>query len=183
MNDVFRELERALAAGEPVVLATVAAARGSTPRRPGARMLVRADGSIVGTIGGGAVERIVCERCPQVLQDRRPVLLDYELGSLGMICGGRMKIYLEPYFAQPPLILFGGGHIAKALAPIAVSIGFRVTVVDDRPETASAERFPEADRVLALPYEEALNALDFNEETYIVIATHRHQHDRAVLEE
>ncbi len=181
--EIWQKLLEGRKSGRAAVLATVVEASGSAPRAAGAKMIYWEDGKTEGTIGGGAVERIVCERCPQVLQDRRPVLLDYELGSLGMICGGRMKIYLEPYFAQPPLILFGGGHIAKALAPIAVSIGFRVTVVDDRPETASAERFPEADRVLALPYEEALNALDFNEETYIVIATHRHQHDRAVLEE
>ncbi len=100
MNEVFDEIERSLAEGRPVVLATVAATRGSTPRRPGAHMLMRADGSFCGTIGGGCGEAEVRLEAMEAHQDGRPRLVHVDLTNPidgdDKICGGVMDVFVEP---------------------------------------------------------------------------------------
>lgn len=99
MDEVFREIERARSAGEPVVVATVAETRGSTPRREGARLLVRADGTFCGTIGGGCGESEVIEEAMAAHDDRRPRLVEIDLTNPidgeDKICGGVMKVFIE----------------------------------------------------------------------------------------
>jgi xanthine dehydrogenase accessory factor len=100
MNDVFHELRRALEDGEPVVVATVAATRGSTPRRAGAKMLVRADGSFCGTVGGGCGEAEVLYEAMEAHKDGRPRLVRVDLTNPidgdDKICGGVMDVFVEP---------------------------------------------------------------------------------------
>jgi len=100
MNEVLHEMQRALEAGQPVVLATVAATRGSTPRRPGARMLIRPDGSFCGTVGGGCGEAEVIAEALAAFQDRRPRLVQVDLTNPldgdDKICGGVMDVFVEP---------------------------------------------------------------------------------------
>jgi xanthine/CO dehydrogenase XdhC/CoxF family maturation factor len=100
VDDVFEELQRALDEGQPVVLATVAATRGSTPRRPGARMLVRADGTFCGTIGGGCGEAEVLSEAMEVHRDGCPRLVQVDLTNDidgdDKICGGVMDVFVEP---------------------------------------------------------------------------------------
>jgi len=99
MDEVFREMQRALGVGEPVVVATVAETRGSTPRRPGARLLVRADGTSCGTIGGGCGEAEVIHEAMEAHKDGRPRLVDVDLTNPtdgeDKICGGVMKVFVE----------------------------------------------------------------------------------------
>ena len=147
MRDV---LEAALAAereGEVVALATVVATEGSTPQKAGAKMLVHADGRIVGTIGGGCVEAEITWRARQVIETRRSQLVASDLtpdqaGEDGLVCGGRMQVFIEPLEPAPTLCLFGAGHVAQPLARLAKGVGFRVEVVDDRLKFANRERFP-----------------------------------------
>ena len=99
MNEVFQEVQKSLRDGQPVVLATVAATRGSTPRRAGARMIVRADGSFSGTIGGGCGEAEVLYEAMEAHKDGRPRLVRVDLTNPidgdDKICGGVMDVFLE----------------------------------------------------------------------------------------
>jgi xanthine dehydrogenase accessory factor len=99
MNEVFLEMKRSLEQGQQVVLATVATTRGSTPRRPGARMLVKEDGSFCGTIGGGCGEAEVLYEAMEAHKDGRPRLVKVDLTNPidgeDKICGGIMEVFVE----------------------------------------------------------------------------------------
>ena len=138
---MISELAAAINDGKPVVLATVVATRRSVPRRPGSKMLVYADGSISGTIGGGEMEHRVKLEAASALADGKPRLLSYALvdpseGDPG-VCGGEADIYLEPFMPEPQLFVIGGGHVGKAVAELAHWLGFHTVVWDDRDELAA----------------------------------------------
>ncbi|MEM9189682.1 MAG: XdhC/CoxI family protein [Myxococcota bacterium] len=181
MRDVLLALAELLERGEHGALATVTKTSGSTPQEPGARLLLRADGTRVGTVGGGAVEEEVLRGLRQCLVDRRPRVLAMDLGrDLGMCCGGRMEVFVELLESTPRLILFGAGHVAQPTAETAVRCGFAVTVVDDREELNSSERFPECIRIVAEP-DEAMDDLRLTERDWILIITHDHRMDEEAL--
>jgi xanthine dehydrogenase accessory factor len=281
MVEIFRVLKEEAAQGRPVVSATIVSHKGSTPRSAGARMAIREDGSIAGTIGGGQVEAEVLAQAAKVFEERKNRLLAFRLqgeeaAEADMLCGGEMEIYLEyfpagdpsvegflkevldrlergerpilvvpiedgapfgaeirdPLFSLPEewelegppsglkgvplrvqtvpregrpvlvkvreqgrekriylerlfapqrLILFGAGHVSAALCPLAKGVGFRVTVVDDRPEFAHPSRFPSADERLVLPFEEAPERIGILPSDFVVIMTRGHLHDQEVL--
>ena len=169
--------------GKPAVLATVVKSIGSAPRSEGAKMLVYQNGLIDGTIGGGAVEKVVVDEALKILGTSETKLLDYDLGQdLAMSCGGKMTVFLEPLTPQPQLLIFGAGHIGAALTKIGKMLGFRITVIDNRSEFANKERLPEADTVFAMEYNQAFGELSFSPETFIILVTHRHTHDQEILE-
>src|SRR5688572_1141443 len=182
MRDV---LEAALAAeqgGEPAALVTVVSTQGSTPQKAGAKMVVYPDGRIVGTIGGGCVEAEMTWRARQVIDVRRPQLVSYELtpdqaGEDGLICGGRMEVFIEPIEGTPTLVLFGAGHVAQPLARMAKMAGFRVEVADDRVKFANPERFPEADKIVLEDLAAAASQLTLGRNTYAVVVTRGHRGD------
>ncbi|MBI2166483.1 MAG: XdhC family protein [Chloroflexi bacterium] len=281
MQTVFPELVKALEKGEACVLATVVRVKGSTPQKPGARLLVRQDGSGVGTLGGGCVEGDIWAAARTALKEVRPpwatpYQLNEELAAQdGLVCGGTMyflieplrpgnpfpglarqvvsataggppvalgslvkapqgsslplgtllliradggtegslgdltldqtaagraqrlfghggcecivttegaELYVEAFITPPTVVLCGGGHISRALAPLAKRVGFRVQVIDDRPEFANREQFPEADEVLVSPYDLGLQQLHINANTFIVIATRGHRFDDLATE-
>lgn len=275
MQVVFREAKRLVEKREPFVLATVIRAKGSTPQKPGARLLVRRDGGIVGTLGGGCIEAAVWTDAKRALEERtspyvQEFALNEELAAQdGLVCGGTMEILVDPIydgeellypleeiigacgggpsvalvsstkgnigarlfvredgsqlgslgdtagdqdakalarklmaygkaesfatesggeffvqaFTTPPTILIaGGGHIAKALYTLAKPLGFRVVIVDDRPEFASKERFPEADAVYAKDFTTAFKEVPITSNYYIVVATRGHKFDDLALE-
>ncbi len=180
--DIFEEIVAARKSNQPVVLATVIQSLGSAPREEGARMLVRPDGSIAGTIGGGAVEQKIIEEALQLMKGGASKLITYELKDIGMQCGGGMSVFIEPLVPAPQLLIFGAGHIGACLAQIGKMLEFSVTVVDNRPEFANADRLPWADTIIAEEYAAAIERLVFNARTYVVILTHKHAHDYEVLE-
>lgn len=280
MEDVFREALNLLNRSEPFVIATVVGTKGSTPQKPGAKLLVRKDGSGVGTLGGGCVEGDIWFAAKMLLQDGGgPTLTDYLLNEEiaareGLVCGGTMyflidpvfdpapvlpmvsrivgaydgsssvalatllkpsqnkgkigdklfigqdggvsgslgdllrdrevadalqgladygrikqlvtrdgsEVFMEGYTTPPAVIIAGGGHIGKALAPLVKMLGLRLHVVDDRPEFASKERFPEADSVIVADYAEGLNQLDIRPNSAVVVATRGHREDDLALE-
>jgi xanthine dehydrogenase accessory factor len=281
MQEVFSEAVQLLGKGDQVVVATVVRTKGSTPQKPGAKLLIRKDGSGVGTLGGGCVEGDIWYAAQQLLKsggdvEYREYALNEELAAEdGLVCGGTMYFLIDPiyrpeeylpyareidsaykggtpvsiaslikpaegfdtsigaklfihengategtlgsteldreavekayglmvhgrneyvtsehgaeYFVEayttpPQLVVCGGGHVSKAIAPLAKSLGFWLFVTDDRAEFVSEERFPEADeRVEATP-EEALPKLPINANTFIVIATRGHRYDNVALE-
>jgi len=180
--DIFEEIVAAKKANIPVVLATVIESLGSAPREEGARMLIRADGSIAGTVGGGAIEKKIIDEALTLMNAAAPKLVKYELENIGMSCGGGMSVFLEPLLTAPQLIIFGAGHIGSVLSQIGKLLDFSVTVVDNRPEFASRELLASADTVIAENYQQAIDALIITDNTYVVILTHKHAHDFEVLE-
>jgi xanthine dehydrogenase accessory factor len=181
--DIFEEIIAAKKANTPVVLATVVESLGSAPREEGARMLVKRDGSTVGTIGGGAVEKKVLDEALAMMGAAAPKLVKYELKDIGMSCGGGMSVFLEPLLPAPQLIIFGAGHIGSALSQIGKMLDFNVTVIDNRPDFANAKRLPWADTVLAEDYAKVLGDLSYSDGTYMIIVTHKHAHDFEILEQ
>lgn len=282
MEPVFREAVSQLTDDRQVVVATVVKTSGSTPQKPGAKLIVRDDGSGVGTLGGGCVEGDIWFAAQQLLKsgggaEMRSYELNEELAAEdGLICGGTMyflidpirrsedykthaeevvaayeggppvaianlmvapensemtvgakllirengetegtlgdsglndravrsalnlmamgnqeyvvdeetgaEVFIEAFTTPPTMVLAGGGHVSKAIAPIAKSVGMRLFVVDDRPEFANAERFPEADIVLTTDFVGGIGQLPINANTFIVIATRGHRYDDTALE-
>ena len=281
MQDVFQEAVNQLGQGEPLVVATVIRTKGSTPQKPGAKLLVRSDGSGVGTLGGGCVEGDIWFAASQLLKrggqaQHKEYALNEDLAAEdGLVCGGTMYFLIDPvyrpedylsfaeeidgayrgegavalanlirpaagsnaslgvklfirengttvgtlgdpdldqsavkkarelmvhgrnqyveeengaeYFVEayttpPQLVICGGGHVSKAIAPLAKTLGFRLFITDDRVEFSNEDRFPEADMLLALKPEDALPQLPINPNTFIVVATRGHRYDNVALE-
>ncbi len=181
--DIFEEIVAARKTNVPVVLATVIESLGSAPREEGARMLVRSDGTIVGTIGGGAIEKKIIDEALTLMNASAPKLMRYDLKDIGMVCGGGMTVFLEPLRQLPRLVIFGAGHIGSALSRIAKMLDFAVTVVDNRPEFATRDRLSWVDEVIAADYEQVIAGLAYDDNVYLVILTHKHAHDFEVLEQ
>jgi xanthine dehydrogenase accessory factor len=184
--DVFEELVRLRRAGQKCALATIVEVRGSIPSYETAKLLVREDGSMVGTVGGGCVEAEVWTAAREAIATGEPKRLTFSLGQdaaydSGLICGGQLEVFVEPVVPQPRVFLFGAGHISRSLSKIASLAGFGVTVIDDREAFANRERFPEADEALAGEYEELFPSLEVGANSYLVIVTRGHRDDMRVL--
>ena len=183
--DIYQEIVRIRQEGKEAALVTVIAASGSSPREEGAKMLIHPDGSIMGTIGGGSVEMAVIKEALKVIKGGQPQHLFYRLKEgeeLGMLCGGEVEFFIEPLMPDPTLFIFGGGHIAYTLAKMAKLVGFKIVVIDDRPEYANPKRFPEAEQTLAIDFAKAFSNLKIGKSGYIVIVTYGHSGDEVVLE-
>lgn len=184
--DIYGELVRLRALGQKCALATIVEVNGSIPSFESAKMLVREDGSIAGTIGGGCVEAEVWNAAREVMETEKPRSLRFTLGQdaaydNGLICGGQLSVFVEPVVPHPQALIFGAGHISKSISKIAAMAGFGTVVVDNREQFANTERFPEADAVHAAEYEEVFPRLQAGPSTYIVIVTRGHRDDMRVL--
>jgi xanthine dehydrogenase accessory factor len=166
--------------GDKAAVVTVVRVSGSTPREPGARMIVHPDRSIEGTIGGGKIEEEAIGEAMRALEDGRPRFLDFALTQeLGMCCGGSVSIFVEVLGRRPRLIIFGAGHVGTALAKMAAHAGFVVHVADERDDLLRPERLAEA-RALHLDLDDP--ALPFAPSTYVMVTTHDHALDQRIVE-
>ncbi len=280
MESVFRAAVEELEQDRPMVVATVIKTSGSTPQKSGAKLLVREDGSGVGTLGGGCVEGDIWFAAQELLKrggdaEMRDYQLNEDLAAEdGLVCGGTMyflidpvrepnpyddfaaqavdaynggspmaiinvtqapegspfqvgakmlvrengerqgslgdemleqmavakardlmamgkndiltlpngvECYIEAYTTPPTLVLIGGGHVSKAIAPVAKSVGFRIFVFDDREQFASPERFPEADITQVGDYRHGFDDMPINANSFVVVASRGHQFDDAAL--
>lgn len=184
--DIFDEIVRLRRVGQKCALATIVQVRGSIPSFESAKLLVREDGSMLGTVGGGCVEAEVWNVAREVIETEKPRHLHFSLGQdaaydNGLICGGQLDVFVEPVIPQPAALIFGAGHISKSLAKVAGLAGFRTTVIDDREMFANRERFPDADELYAGEYEEIFPKLEVNESSYLIIVTRGHRDDMRVL--
>lgn len=180
--NVFEAAADAWRTGRRAALATVIAKEGSAPRSAGARMLVYEDGGIVGTIGGGELERRVIVRAIEVIAAGQPDRMQVHLTrDLGMCCGGQMEVYVEPLSVREPFVVYGAGHVARALAPLLVALDFAVTIVDERDDYATADRFPGCDVRAQDPIAHAM-ASPGGPDAWILIVTHDHGLDQALCE-
>lgn len=184
--DIYEEIVRLRKDGRRGAVATIVNVRGSIPSFKTAKMLVRDDGSIVGTIGGGCVEAEVWQAAREVMESEKPRTLTFDLNQdpkydTGLVCGGTLEIFIEPLLPPAELYIFGAGHVAASLYKVARIAGFDITVVDDREVYASRERFPEAHEVIAEDFDKVTARLQLSESSYIVIVTRGHRDDMRVL--
>lgn len=169
MEDIrlYEELLKIKKSGQSGVLLTVVESQGSTPRKTGAKMLIREDGSTLGTVGGGAVELLAKDKASEVLRSGQSEVLDVELTEKhGLTCGGRVRVYLEPLARVPQLLVVGKGHIAQALQHLAPHVGFAVTLLeapeDEKSDVSFADNFAQQANL---------------QEVYVVIACPTHRQD------
>ena len=275
MHAVFKEAVALLEQKRPFVLARVVRTRGSTPQKPGAMLLVRRDGAIVGTLGGGCVEAEVWARCRDLMErGGGPELSTFHLSDdlaaqSGMVCGGSMDIFIdataarpeflpaareivgayeggdslamatvvsgpsagaymlvrengaragslggaalddmaadagrehmhrgtselltardrtevivEAFTSPPTVLVVGGGHIALALYELGQMVGFHFIIIDDRPQFASRERFPNALALVVDDYDRAFQQVRITPGMFVLVATRGHKHDDDAL--
>ncbi len=170
-TDLLSSLQEAIARHERVALATVVAVEGASPAQPGFKLLVRAEGSWVGNVGGGALEQRVRADALVAITSGQSQLAHYRLteegpDALGMLCGGKVSVFIEPYGMQPTLLIVGGGHLGRPLAELSRIVGYAVQVVDVRPERADRPAFDPA---------------EITDNTYVVLITEDHVTDEAAL--
>jgi len=180
--DIFAEIAKLRREGRKAALATIVQVQGSIPSYESAKILIRDDGSIVGTVGGGCVEAEVWSVAQDVMREEKPRRLHFNLNAQpeydnGLVCGGSLDIFVEPILATPTAYLFGGGHVSLSVARIARLAGFDVVVSDDRAAFANPDRFPEAVETHAGPWSEIFPMLKINGLSYLVLATRGHKGD------
>jgi xanthine dehydrogenase accessory factor len=184
--DIFDEIAKLKHEGRRGALATIVNVRGSIPSVMAAKMLVRDDGSIAGTVGGGCVESDVRKGAMDVMRDGKPKTFNFNLDQQpdddnGVVCGGSLQVFVEPVVPAPRLYIFGAGHVGSAVYKIAALVGFETVVSDDREQYANRERFPDAHEIHAGEMDEIMSGLSPSDSSYIVIVTRGHRHDLRVL--
>ncbi len=186
MLEIYQGLVDVTSKGERAVLATIISSQGSTPRRAGAKMLIKEDGTFIGTIGGGGTEDKIRQKFAEVMKSGQPQIVHFDLSgkeeALAMICGGQMDVFLEPILSPETIYLFGAGHTSQSTAEIGKRLGFRVVVVDPRPDYNNADRFPGADSLVVEEYDSAFSKLDVDENSYIITYTTGYLVDEKCLE-
>jgi xanthine dehydrogenase accessory factor len=171
VEEVIASLNEALQRHEPVAVATVVETQGASPVQPGFKLLARPDGSIIGNVGGGALEKRVRDDVVAALQKGQSRLAHYRLreegpDAIGMLCGGEVTVFIEVYQAPPELLIVGGGHVGEPLADMARTVGFHVRVVDVRPERATVPQ---------------LDPSTITAQTFVVLITEDHVTDEQAL--
>jgi xanthine dehydrogenase accessory factor len=184
-TNIYAGILEAQSGGQPAALCTVIRSSGSVPRHSTSKMLVLADGSFVGTVGGGAMEQRTIEAAQGVARSGQAQIVEYNLvdprqGDPG-VCGGTVEIFIEPINPPPSVVIIGAGHVGKATARLAKWLGFRVVVMDDRAEFVSPEWIPDADEYLAGAVVEQLSNARLNAQSYIVAVTRGYSIDVGLL--
>jgi xanthine dehydrogenase accessory factor len=178
---IFHKINELIAKGETFAIATIIRTTGSTPRKPGTKMLIMGDGSTFGTIGGGCIERGVVSEALDALKVRKPrsvslALEEEERGGIGMRCGGRVEVFIDVMGVASNLLVVGGGHVGAQVARLGKRLGFSVTVVDP----FAKENLPQGVRLVREPIHEGVPKIEITPETYIVITT-EHKADEVAL--
>ncbi|MDP6942272.1 MAG: XdhC/CoxI family protein [Planctomycetota bacterium] len=185
-SDIFEEIVRLRQLGVPTALCTILLTQGSTPGKETMRMLVRIDGTTLGSVGGGCVESEVIEIAQKVLRTGRTETKSFSLNrkdlpESGLICGGQVTILVEPV-VSPRLILFGGGHVSGAASRVAKECEIQTTILDDRPEYANSTRHSAASDCRSGSWKELVESIGSAEHQFVVVATRGHQADLEVLQ-
>ncbi len=163
-------------------LAIITKTSGSTPGKNGFMMLIERD-SFIGNLGGGRLEYEIIHRARIALDEGNNVNEHFSLnaeGDMNMICGGECEVFIKVFSYKPNLLIFGGGHIGKALYELATSIGFQVVVFDNREQICLEENFPKA-QIIKGDFESTINNYHFSDCCFGVIVTHGHHFDKECL--
>jgi xanthine dehydrogenase accessory factor len=181
MEFIYNKITEIYNSGRKAALCTIVATKGSTPLKAGAKMLVFEDGGIYGTVGGGKLEQATISNALIVLKNNVPELYKHDLITQhDMCCGGKVEIYIEPIMRNKKLLLFGAGHVGKAIVKHCLDLDFDITVVDCREGIYNDWDF-EGCQQLTAPFDQILPTLSFDENTFIIIATYDHAFDRDIL--
>lgn len=150
-----------------------------TPQKSGAKMLVMSDGTLYGTIGGGRNEKAATKECLDAIKSGKSKLVTYDyFGQMGQsVCGGQMKVFIEPFLTKKHLIICGAGHIALPLSALGKMLNFRVTIIDNRRKYANKRRFPHVDRIIVGNHAQNLGKMKIDKDTYIMIVTQGNEYD------
>lgn len=184
MNELFKVALRASENGRSYAFATIIeSTKKGTPQKLGAKMVVLEDGTLVGTIGGGRNEKAAKEECLKSIKSGKPCVVAYDFfgGEGRSVCGGRIKVLIEPFIGSSKLIICGGGHIALPLSIFAKILNFHVTVIDNRDEFVSKSRFFHVDCLHKGVHSEILNNLLFDQNTFVMIVAHGNEIDYQCL--
>jgi xanthine dehydrogenase accessory factor len=186
MRAVQEQILRLLDEGKAFAVATVAEARGSVPGKPGAKLVYLPDGTQYGTVGGAGLEEKVKALCRKALEERKGGLHSFDLmyykeGALDSLCGGSVRILIEYMAPIPHLLIAGGGHCGLEIARLCDQLGYFHSVLDDRAEYASRERFPHARRVLHATPEEFFAREDLSPYSHVVLVGWSHKIDTELL--
>jgi len=187
MLEIYKEIINIQTNGGEAALATIISTKSHTPRHVGTKMLIKSSGEIIGTIGGGDLEKKVCQEALKVIKEGNAKIIHYDLtgkkgSNVNMICGGVMDVFVEPVLSSPLLYIFGGGHVSVPISQIAKIAGFKVVVIDERKEYANSERFPDADKVICENFNEVFSKINISKSSYIIIVTTEHGCDMQILE-
>ena len=183
---MFQEITAALGRGEPIVLVTVVRVWGAAPCAPGARLLVRGDGGVTGTLGGAATDSQAVADALKARDGGQPALATYHLDpeggeSVGS-CGASLEVFIEPLRPEPRLLVAGSGYVAQALARLAAPLGWRVTLLDDRTEFVRAAYVPDTVETDVGDLARLLVDRHPNAGTAIVVVTRGHRSDGDALQ-
>jgi len=178
---VLRALADLPRTGTAAALCTIIQAKGSTPRKAGAKMLVYRDGTFVGTIGGGEIEARVIQEAQASIQTGESKILSFDLidpqkGDPG-ICGGTQEVFIDPLKQPRDLIVIGGGHVGRAVVHLGKWLGFRVILSDDREQFCKPENVPGADDYIHCKLEDLTGNYEFSAQSAVVLATRNNQVD------
>jgi len=148
-------------------------------------MIISEDGTTVGTLGGGDLEKRVIEEAVDAIKQGQPRItsftLDIEKGKLDMMCGGELDVYIEPILPKAKLVIFGAGHITQALAPLMQMAGFLVSVIDDSPDLIQRDKFRGIEDLSLKDMEQAAKELSPESNTYVVLLSRGFSKDEAIL--
>lgn len=181
MNNIYIDIENIIKQHLPSALCIVTETKGSTPRKAGSKMIVFENGSISGTVGGGAIEKQVIADALQVIKNNNPVKIFYKLETdLSMHCGGNMEVYIEPLLQSNNLYIFGAGHVGKAVANFAKELDFNITFFDWRDIEFTSDELSTFTFIKG-DYLECIDKVNFDKNTYSVIVTPSHEFDEQIL--
>ena len=148
-------------------------------------MLVMADGSILGTIGGGKFEKDIIDKALEVIKSGEPVMINEDLSSSpgrpGAVCGGQVAIFVEPVLKRTPMFIFGAGHVGKAIAEIAQFMEFSINVIDDREEWANRQNYPMDCRLWTGNVLDSAEQIPLTDNSYVIVLTRSWKMDEGIL--
>ena len=181
---ILKAVSSAVERGIETAVVTVLEVKGSSPGKEGAMMAVFSDGSILGTVGGGALEYEFIKEALKAIKENKSFEKSFELtekGSLHMKCGGFVRAYIKVFAKREKLLIMGGGHLGAELYTLGKFLNKYVVIFDDREEFANRERFPEADEIIFGKMEETVKNYSIDENSYIIIVTRGHENDKECL--
>lgn len=188
-NNIYQSVLDIQQQGIAGALITVISTKGSTPRETGAKMIVKQNGEIIDTIGGGDIENIIIKDALEVIKTQKHKIVEYALEKhskgepTGMICGGSMKFFIENINLKPFLYIIGSGHVGRVMYELGILNQFNTTMIDNRKEYLQKEDFPDAIQFHYGDYPQTIQKVEFQSPAYVVIMTQSHELDRIVLEE
>ena len=181
---ILKAVSSAVEKGIETAVVTVLEVKGSSPGKEGSMMAVFSDGSILGTVGGGALEYEFIQEALKAIKENKSCEKSFELtekGSLHMKCGGFVRAYIKVFAKREKLLIMGGGHLGAELYTLGKFLNKYVVVFDDREEFANRKRFPEADEIIFGTMKETVKNYSIDENSYIIIVTRGHENDKECL--